>query len=114
MWTRDKARITALVFMDVVLAVDFVHAPGVEENEAYEDVNGSLLGEPEAELKATDAHFIELIDQQDAESVGADEPDDQAANNKAQIGPPVRGAILRSHRQDFSLLLIVGTQSIRA
>ena len=47
-----------LVFMDIIFSVHFVHAPGVEENEADKDVNRALLCEPEAQLETSDANLI--------------------------------------------------------
>ena len=79
------------------MPIEMVHAPGVEEDQGNEDVDRSLLCEPEAELEAAEANGIELLDQQDAESVRANEPDDHAAQYEPQVGLPVGRAVFRCH-----------------
>jgi len=77
--------------------IEMIHAPGVEEDQRDKDVDRSLLREPEAELEAADANGIELLDQQDAESVRANEPDDHAAQYEPQVSLPVGLAVFRCH-----------------
>ena len=48
-----------------------------------------MLREPESELETTDSNTIQLVDQQDAKSVGTDEPDNHAAKKQSQVGLPV-------------------------
>ena len=71
-----------LVFMNIKLLVDSVHAPGVEEDQRNENVNRTLLGEPETQFEAADANLVQLLDQQYAEAVGTDEPDKKAGCNE--------------------------------
>jgi hypothetical protein len=71
-----------LVFMNIELLVDAIHAPGVEEYQRDENVDRTLLGKPETQLKAADADMIKLLDQQNAEAVGTDEPDEKAGCNE--------------------------------
>ena len=57
-----------LVFMDVILAVNTIHAPCIEEYQQHENVDRPLLGKPEAKLEAADTNRIELLNQQYAEA----------------------------------------------
>jgi hypothetical protein len=54
--------------MDIELAIDMVHAPGIEKNQRNEDIDGTLLCEPETELKATNADAIQLLDKEHTEA----------------------------------------------
>jgi hypothetical protein len=83
--------------MDIELAIDMVHAPGVEEDQRNEDVDGALLCEPETELEAANADAIQLFDKEYTEAVGAGKPDDEADSDEAQIGAPVRKSVLEMH-----------------
>jgi hypothetical protein len=74
-----------------------IHSPCVEKNQCDEDVDGTLLGKPEAELKPADPDVIHLLNQQDAKAVGTHEPDNQAERDEAQIGAPVGHSIFRMH-----------------
>ena len=56
------------VFMDVMFAINAIHTPGVKENQQYEDIDRSLLREPEAELESAEANGVELLDKKDAEA----------------------------------------------
>jgi hypothetical protein len=79
-----------LVFMNIELTIQMIHAPGIKENQHQEDINRTLLGEPETELETRDLDMIQLIDQQDAETVGHYKPDTQTGQKQAQIRLPVR------------------------
>ncbi len=57
-----------------MMLVDRRHAPCIEEDESYEDVDTSLLSEPEAKLKAADLDLVQDIEQEDAEAKGNGEP----------------------------------------
>ena len=83
--------------MDIELAIDMVHAPGVEKDQRDEDVDGALLGKPESELEATDANAIQLFDEENAEAKRAGEPDDEAKEDEPQIRSPIRKSIFRVH-----------------
>lgn len=56
-----------------------------------------MLREPESELEATDPNTIQLVDEQDAKSVGTDEPDNHAAKKQSQVGLPVGFTVFRRH-----------------
>jgi hypothetical protein len=60
--------------MNIKFLIDAVHPPGVEKNQGDKDINRSLLREPEAELKSANSNVIQLVDQQDTESIRTDEP----------------------------------------
>ena len=87
--------------MDIELAIDVVHAPGVKEDQRNEDVDLALLGEPETELEATNADAIQLFDEENAETVGAGKPDDEANEDEPQIRSPIRKSIFRVHSAPF-------------
>jgi hypothetical protein len=89
--------------MDIELAIDMVHAPGVEKDKRNEDVDGALLGKPEAELEATDTNAVQLLDEEYAEPVRAGKPDDEAKEDEPQIRSPVRKSIFRVHPAPFQL-----------
>jgi hypothetical protein len=80
---------TSSVFVHVVLAVELVHAPGVEKYQYDKGINGPLLCKPEAKLIATDTDGIHLFDEQDAKSVRNDKPYDEAYGYKAYIRLPI-------------------------
>jgi hypothetical protein len=76
--------------MHVMFAVNAIHAPSIEKNQQHEDVYRSLLCEPETELKTANTNRIELLNEQDAESVRAHEPDNEAQGDEPQVGAPVQ------------------------
>jgi hypothetical protein len=88
----------------IELSIDAIHAPGVEKNQRNEYVDRTLLCEPEAQLKAAESNAIELLDEQHAESIGTDEPDDETDSDQSQIGAPVRQPIfgMPVFRQHFA------------
>ena len=88
--------------MNVELPVDAIHAPGIEENQGDEYVDRSLLREPEPELESAEANLVQLLDEQDAEAIGTDEPDSQADRDQSQVGPPIGRTILRIHADQFT------------
>jgi hypothetical protein len=83
--------------MDIMFAVNLIHAPGVEKYQHYEDINRALLGEPKAELEAADTNGIELLDQKNTEAEGNSEPDDEAQSDESKIGTPVSQAFVLVH-----------------
>ena len=83
--------------MDIELAIDMVHAPGVEKDQRDEDVDGALLGEPKPELEATNADAVQLFDKEYAEAERAGKPDDEANEDEPQIRSPVRKSVLEMH-----------------
>jgi len=54
--------------MYIELAIDMVHAPGVEKDQRDEDVDRALLGEPKSELEATNADAVQLFDKEYAKA----------------------------------------------
>ncbi len=42
-----------------------MHARGIDENEYHKDENGTLLGEPEAQLEAKELKSIQGVDERD-------------------------------------------------
>jgi len=83
--------------MDIELAIDMVHAPGIEKDQHNEDIDGALLCEPETELEATNADAIQLFDKEYAEAVRTGKPDDEANEDEPQVGAPVRKSVLEMH-----------------
>ena len=75
--------------MHIVFPVQLIHAPGVKEDDANKDVNRPLLGKPETQFEATNVNAIQLIHQQNSESVGTHEPDNHAGRNQPEIGAPI-------------------------
>jgi hypothetical protein len=63
--------------VDIKLTVDLVHAARVPENQADEDKDGTLLGEPETEGITADVYAVECIAEQNAGTEGNDEPDNE-------------------------------------
>ena len=102
------------VFVHVEFLVVMIHAPGIKEDQYDEDVDGTLLSEPEAQPKPAYTYAVQLLDEQDPESVGADEPDDQAAEHEPQIRLPVGFSIFRRHRAPPAVASVVRRQSARA
>jgi len=83
--------------MHIVLVVDVIHSPRVEEDEQDENIDRSLLGKPETQLKPADAYGVELFDEQDAKDVRGDEPHAEANSDEPQIGTPISKAIFFMH-----------------
>jgi hypothetical protein len=81
----------------IEFAIDAIHAPGIEEDKRDKYVDRSLLREPESELKSTKADAVQLLDEQDAETIGADEPDEKADRDETQVGAPVSQSVFRMH-----------------
>jgi hypothetical protein len=80
--------------MHIELAVEAVHAPGIEKDQCDENVDRSLLGKPEAELEAANADLVELLDKKHAEAVGTNEPDDEADCDEPEVRSPVSQSII--------------------
>src|SRR5690606_714389 len=83
-------------------------APGIEKDQQDEHVDRALLREPEAELETAEPDAIQLIDQQDAEAVRADEPRHQAGRDESQVGLPVGVALFGAHAGSRVVVLVVG------
>ena len=71
-----------LVFMNIKFLIYAIHTPGVEEDQHYENVDRTLLCEPEAQFETTDSNLIKLVDQQYAEAIGANKPDEKTGCNE--------------------------------
>ena len=99
--------------MHIELAIDAIHAPGIEENQCNKDINRALLSEPESELESADADGIQLFDEQNAETVGTDKPDSEANTDKAKISSPVGHSIIACHCFPRPVL-VVGRQCSKA
>jgi hypothetical protein len=52
--------------MYIILLINLVHLPGIDEDQHNEDVDGSLLGEPESQSEPEKPELIEKIYQQDS------------------------------------------------
>jgi hypothetical protein len=83
--------------MNVMIAINAIHAPGVKENQQHKDVNRALLRKPETKLKPTDSNRIELLDEEYAETERDREPDRETQCDKLEIGAPVRQTIIFVH-----------------
>jgi len=81
----------------IELAVDAIHAPGINEDQHDKYVDRTLLCEPETELKATNTDVVHLLYKEYAEAKGAGEPDCEADRDEPQVGAPVSHTILRMH-----------------
>ena len=75
--------------MEIVLAIEFVHAPNVIPNDANEDVDGALLGHPKSELEASEFDLVECVSEEDAAAEGHEGPDSEKGGKDAQIRFPV-------------------------
>jgi hypothetical protein len=58
-----------LLFLDVEFFIEFVHQAYIDENDDYKDIDRSLLGEPESELKTSDPYFVQYVDENDTATV---------------------------------------------
>ena len=94
--------------MNVKFFIDVVHSPGVEKYQRDKNVDRTLLGKPEAELKPANPDVIHLLNQQDAKAVRTYEPDNKAERDKAQVGAPVGQSIFRMHH--FPAIVAVSDQ----
>jgi len=77
------------VLVDAMLAVEPVHADGVEEDQHQEGEYRALLREPETERVAADVELVEKVHQQDATAAGDRGPDRQSTGDQPQIGLPI-------------------------
>lgn len=67
------------MLVNVELEIHLVHTPGVEKDQEDKDVDRTLLCKPESQLESAKPYAIQLIDEQNAEAVRANEPDNHAA-----------------------------------
>ncbi len=65
---KAKGRGSALL-LGSVFVIEFVHHPDVDGNEDNEDVDATLLCEPESQLKSPNADVVELLNKEDAAAV---------------------------------------------
>ena len=77
------------VFANAELAVQGIHADGIEEDQSQEGKYRALLREPESERVAADPELVEEVHQQDAAAEGNAEPDEQASEDQSDICLPV-------------------------
>jgi len=89
--------------MHVELAVYAIHPPRIKENQRDENIDRTLLREPETELEATDTDRVHLLDKQHTKAVRAYKPDDQTYADEAEIGPPICETIGSVHPYPFVL-----------
>jgi hypothetical protein len=75
--------------VNVEFTIKFIHFGGIEKDQADEDVDGTLLRKPEAQLVAPKGDGIEGFKQQDAETERDNKPDDQAAYYQPEVPSPV-------------------------
>lgn len=92
------------MLVNVELPVQFVHSPSIKEDQYNEYVNRSLLGKPEPQSETADANRVELVNQQNAESVRTNKPDDHAAKKQLQIGFPIHSSVFGRHRSPSALV----------
>jgi hypothetical protein len=85
--------------MDIMLAINAIHSPGIEKDQQYEYVDRSLLREPESELKSADTNRVELLDEENTEPVGTHEPNDEAKSDESQVSSPVSQAFILVHER---------------
>lgn len=78
-----------LFALGAVFLVELVHHSDVDGDENHEDIDAALLGEPEAEFKPANANLVELLNEEDAASVGDDEPDAHEDANAFEVGAPI-------------------------
>src|SRR3990167_4847622 len=84
---RSMGRVS--VFVNVELAVDLTHLPGVVEDQRDEHVDRALMGEPEAERVAAELDVVEQVGEQDAGAERDQEPDDQDLGQQSERRLPV-------------------------
>ena len=77
------------LFVDFKLAVELIHQGGVNENDQNENVDGALLGKPKSELESAHFNVIELINEEDAKSVGHDKPYTEENGKESQVALPI-------------------------
>ena len=77
------------LLVHVELFVETVHLPGIDEDEHDEDVDASLVGDPETEGQAEKGEGIQKFDEEDAATVGHRGPDDKEAKDQAFICAPI-------------------------
>ena len=75
--------------MDVELAVDVTHLLRVPEDQRDEDVDRTLVGEPEPERIATQRDAVEGGREEDASSERNQEPNDHDLGKEAQHCLPI-------------------------
>lgn len=79
----------SLFFVNVELTVDVAHLLRVIEDQRDEDVDRSLVGEPEPERIATQRDAVEGRRKEDAGTERDQEPNDHDLGQEAQHGFPV-------------------------
>jgi hypothetical protein len=76
--------------VNIVLAVDLVHAARIPEDQADEDEDGTLLGKPEAQGIAAEVKIIKRIAKQDAGTERNYKPDNKGYEKQPERCTPVR------------------------
>jgi hypothetical protein len=66
-----------LTFIYIEFDVQVSHQLAVDEDEDHEYVDGSLLGEPEAQREASHFDVVKGNHQEDAQYIAHNEPDEQ-------------------------------------
>src|SRR5690606_21165268 len=92
-------------FVNVELTVDVTHLLRVVEDQCDEDVDRSLVGEPETERVVTQRDTVECRGEQNACAGRDQEPDDQDLGQQAQYRSPVRLAVMFHHVSSLKVLL---------
>ena len=78
-----------------------------EEDQRDEDVNGTLLGKPEAQLVTAKANVVQRLDENDPEQVRDNEPDHHADSDQPEVRLPVVAVAGHS----LPLLLVIASRA---
>lgn len=92
---------TGSVFLYAVLLVQAVHQPDIDEDQDDENVDGSLVGKPEAEFGATNGKLVRPVDGENAQAVGNDKPNGQEDQHITDVLLPVSCSFFLIHDDGF-------------
>jgi hypothetical protein len=77
------------LFVGVVIVVEPVHTPCVNEDQDDKDINGTLLSEPKTERHAEKLNRIQRFHEEDSESDGHKGPNSEEEINEPLIRFPI-------------------------
>jgi hypothetical protein len=82
------------LFVNVEFAIDRIHFLGIDEDQRHKNVNGSLLGKPEAQRVTAQVNIVEEGCEQDTCTERNQEPNCQYLGQQTQRSLPIGSPLL--------------------
>ncbi len=75
--------------MHVVFPVEFLHIGIVDKDQAYKDIDGSLLGKPKTKRESSNLNGIEGFYKENPAAIGNHSPDNQKKRHESHVLLPI-------------------------